>query len=119
MNLRVSFLVSHDYMFFNAIGRPFTRELIITEIISEENSYATIDGEGRGLPEVKQLTGLKLRYLPPGASMPKLTGKTDKTDKTSKKGDVEKTPKKEKKEKTEKTEKTPKKTKKEKTPKKK
>ena len=68
--------------------------MIITEKLSDENAYSTIDGKGRELPEVKQLSGLKLRYLPPGASMPT---QEEKKEKVSKK---EKTPKKSKKEKT-------------------
>ena len=52
------------------LGRPFAHEIIITEDLATDSSYADFDGKGHDLPEVKQLTGLKLRYLPPGAEMP-------------------------------------------------
>lgn len=65
--------------------------MIITEKLSDENSYSNIDGTGRDLPEVKQLSGLKLRYLPPGASLPV---KKEKKEAVSKKSKKEKTSKK-------------------------
>ena len=65
--------------------------MIITEKLSNENSYSTIDGTGHDLPEIKQLSGLKLHYLPPGASMPI---KTEKKEIASKKNKKEKTSKK-------------------------
>ena len=49
------------------VGRPFTREIIITEKFSNEVTHATFDGEGHDIKKVEQLTGLKVRYLPPGA----------------------------------------------------
>lgn len=100
MKLRVLFPVFSSYIVFNIVGRPFAREFIITEKLSEENAYSTVDGEGSELPEVKQLTGLKLRYLPPGATMPTKTVKAVKSEKKEKKEKAEKTPKKSKKEKT-------------------
>lgn len=77
------------------LGRPFAHEIIISEDLATDSSYADFDGKGRDLPEVKQLTGLKLRYLPPGAEMSVLM---------EEKG-VEKKEKKEKKEKEAKKEK--------------
>ena len=81
------------------LGRPFAHEIIITEDLATDSSYADFDGKGHDLPEVKQLTGLKLRYLPPGAEMP---GPMEKKE-------VEKKEKKEKKEKEAKKEKPKKK----------
>lgn len=90
MNPRVLFQVFYLVITNNHIGRPFTREMIITEKLSSENAYATIDGAGRELPEVKQLTGLQLRYLPPGATMPTKGDKKEKVEKKSKKEKVSK-----------------------------
>ena len=81
------------------LGRPFAHEIIITEDLATDSSYADFDGKGHDLPEVKQLTGLKLRYLPPGAEMPV----------PAEKKEVEKKEKKEKKEKEAKKEKPKKK----------
>ena len=51
---------------------------MIAKDVSTDSSYANFDGKGHDLPEVKQLTGLKLRYLPPGTEMPVLKGKEEK-----------------------------------------
>lgn len=72
------------------LGRPFAHEIIITEDLATDSSYADFDGKGHDLPEVKQLTGLKLRYLPPGAEMPvpvekKEVEKKEKKEKEAKK----------------------------------
>ena len=56
--------------------------MIITEKLTDGECYAKIDGAGRDLPEVKQLSGLKLRYLPPGASQPVKTKKEEEKKKT-------------------------------------
>ena len=72
------------------LGRPFAHEIIITEDLATDSSYADFEGKGHDLPEVKQLTGLKLRYLPPGAEMPvpmekKEVEKKEKKEKEAKK----------------------------------
>lgn len=77
------------------LGRPFAHEIIITEDLATDSSYADFDGKGHNLPEVKQLTGLKLRYLPPGAEMPVPTEKKE-VEKKEKKEKKEKEAKKEK-----------------------
>ena len=48
------------------VGKPFAREL------SSEGNYVVyayaVDGAGKDLPHVEQMTGMKLRYYPPGAT---------------------------------------------------
>lgn len=61
----------HFWVHVLRVGRPFTREIIITEKFSNEKSYASFDGAGHDIPKVEQLTGLKLHYIPPGAMIPK------------------------------------------------
>ena len=51
------------------LGRPFANSIVISEAVPTESAYADFDGVGHDLPPVKQLTGLKLRYLPPGAGI--------------------------------------------------
>ena len=77
------------------LGRPFAHEIIITEDLATDSSYADFDGRGHDLPEVKQLTSLKLRYLPPGAEMPVPMEKKE-VEKKEKKEKKEKEAKKEK-----------------------
>lgn len=77
------------------LGRPFAHEIIITEDLATDSSYADFDGKGHDLPEVKQLTGLKLRYLPPGAETPVPMEKKE-VEKKEKKEKKEKEAKKEK-----------------------
>lgn len=55
--------------FCDRIGKPFVRELVIEEAPETESFYAKEDGAGKDLPPVAQMTGLKLRYFPPGAQM--------------------------------------------------
>ena len=68
-------------------------------------THATFDGEGHDIKKVEQLTGLKVRYLPPGAVVvedkkPAERAKPAKSEKPAKPAKAEK--KKEKKEKKEK-----------------
>lgn len=72
------------------LGRPFAHEIIITEDLATDSSYADFDGKGHDLPEVKQLTGLKLRYLPPGAEMPVPTEKKEVEKKEKKEKEAKK-----------------------------
>ena len=53
----------------DGLGRPFAHSIVISEAVPTESAYADFDGVGHDLPPVKQLTGLKLRYLPPGAGI--------------------------------------------------
>ena len=50
------------------IGKPFARELIIEEAPQKDLFYSAVDGAGKDLPHVEQMTGMKLRYYPPGAT---------------------------------------------------
>ena len=52
----------------HTIGKPFARELIIELATEPESFYSKEDGHGKDIPPVEQLTGLKLRYFPPGAT---------------------------------------------------
>ena len=49
------------------VGKPFARELIIEEAPQKDLFYSAVDGAGKDLPHVEQMTGMKLRYYPPGA----------------------------------------------------
>ena len=57
------------FLVCNRIGKPFVRELVIEEAPETDSFYAKEDGAGKDLPPVAQLTGLKLRYYPPGAQV--------------------------------------------------
>lgn len=86
----------------NCIGKPFARELIIEHATTPESFYSKEDGAGKELPPVEQLTGLKLRYFPPGASpsTPSIpTTPLKKAEKRAEKTPSKKSEKKEKKEK--------------------
>ena len=50
------------------VGKPFARELIIEEAPQKDLFYSAVDGAGKDLPHVEQMTGMKLRYYPPGAT---------------------------------------------------
>ena len=89
------------------IGKPFARELIIELATEPECFFSKEDGHGKDIPPVEQLTGLKLRYFPPGATpaipdipttpVKHLSKKEDKSEKKSSKKSPKKSEKKEKK----------------------
>ena len=85
------------------IGKPFARELIIELATEPESFFSKEDGHGKSLPPVEQLTGLKLRYFPPGATpaIPAIPASpvkhSDKSEKKPSKKSPKKSEKKEKK----------------------